>query len=1152
MKFSRLRLSGFKSFVEPTEFLIEPGLTGVVGPNGCGKSNLLEALRWVMGENSYKSMRGSGMEDVIFNGSGNRPQRNMAEVTVYLDNTSRGAPAGFNDSDELEVSRRIEREAGSAYRINGKDARARDVQLLFADASTGSRSPALVRQGQISEIINAKPQNRRRILEEAAGITGLHTRRHEAELKLNGAETNLTRLDDVVGQLEQQLAGLKRQARQAKRYRNLSGEIRKHEAAQLYASWRDASDTVAKASEEFDEVAKVLGQQTKLGSEANRAQLDASEKLPKLREEEMVRAAVVQRLSVERDNLEAEEGRANARRSELEGRLAQCAEDTKREEELLSETSTIRTRLDTEQAALEKAEAGDAEARAGAAKAMQAAAAKVGESQSAHDEANRKLSDLAARRASLQRNVADLGNRLESLGAELSKVDAELETLSGDNGFAAKLESLSADLKALIDGHEQAGSAVEDAEAEVQKLRDQEAKARSAYDDARRQSDTLSTEVRTLTKMLNVADGELWPPLIDAVKVEPGYETALGAALGEDLEAAGDSTAPVHWDALPALKEAQALPAEAKPLIDYVEGPDALTRRLSQVGIVSAEEGKRLQVTLKPGQRLVSLAGDFWRWDGYTAAAEAPTLAARRLEERNRLGQLQQDAAAASKEADQVRTAHQKAREDLSAAVEAEKAVRQKRREASEALETARSALGAHEREMADQSARASALQEARRRVEAGTEEAKEAHAAARNDLDGLENSEALEKEIETLRAAVETDRNAYAEARATHDGLEREAQTRTNRLSAIAEERNAWASRIEKASSQIETLKARAKEADEELAAIAGQPADWEAKRNKLLSALSDAEKERAEAADILAAAETKLSELTRIERDTLDALAETREAHARAEARLEAQRERLEEMTQRIADTLSCEPGEALEMAGFAESSEMPELTQIEGKLEKLKAERERLGGVNLRAEEEVEEISTQIEELVTEREDVINAINKLRGAIGSLNREARQRLLAAFDTVNENFISLFTSLFGGGQAELRLTESDDPLDAGLEIYARPPGKRTQVMSLLSGGEQALTATALIFAVFLTNPSPICVLDEVDAPLDDANVERFCRLLEDMCGKSETRFLVITHHPLTMARMNRLFGVTMAEKGVSQLVSVNLETAEQLREAS
>ncbi|MEM8689298.1 MAG: chromosome segregation protein SMC [Pseudomonadota bacterium] len=1152
MKFSRLRLSGFKSFVEPTEFLIEPGLTGVVGPNGCGKSNLLEALRWVMGENSYKSMRGSGMEDVIFNGSGNRPQRNMAEVTVYLDNASRTAPAGFNDADELEVSRRIEREAGSAYRINGKDARARDVQLLFADASTGSRSPALVRQGQISEIISAKPQNRRRILEEAAGITGLHTRRHEAELKLNGAETNLTRLDDVVGQLEQQLAGLKRQARQAKRYRNLSGEIRKHEAAQLYASWREARDTVNAAIEEFDDVAKVLGQQTKMGSEANRAQLDASEKLPKLREEEMVRAAVLQRLSVERDNLEAEERRANERRTELEGRLAQCAEDTKREEDLLSETNTIRTRLDDEQGALEKAEAGDAQARAAAAKAMQAAAAKVGESQSAHDEANRKLSDMAARRAALERSVADLANRLGALDGELAKVDAELETLSGDNGFTAKLDSLSAQLKALIEQNENAGKSVEEAEARVHKLREEEAAARSAYDETRRQSDTLSTEVRTLTKMLNVADGELWPPLIDAVKVEPGYETALGAALGEDLEAAGDNTAPVHWDGLPPLEPPQDLPKEADALINFVQGPEALTRRLSQVGIVEAEEGKRLQAGLKPGQRLVSRAGDLWRWDGYTAAAEAPTLAARRLEERNRLGQLQKDAAAASKQADQLRTVHQTARDDLSAAVDAEKAARQGRREASDALDKARGALGAHEREMADQSARASALQEARRRVEAGTQEAKEAHAAAEKDLAGLDRSEALEAEIEELRAAAEADRNTYAEARATHDGLEREAQTRSNRLKAIAEERTAWATRIEKANSQIETLQARAKQAQEELDGLAGQPADWEAKRNKLLSALSDAEKKRTEAADILAAAENKLAELTRLERDALDALAETREAHARAEARLEAQRERLDEMTGRIADTLDCKPEDALELAGFTESSEMPDLAQIETKLEKLKAERERLGGVNLRAEEEVEEITTQIDELVTEREDVISAINKLRGAIGSLNREARQRLLAAFDTVNENFISLFTSLFGGGQAELRLTDSDDPLDAGLEIYARPPGKRTQVMSLLSGGEQALTATALIFAVFLTNPSPICVLDEVDAPLDDANVERFCRLLEDMCQKSETRFLVITHHPLTMSRMNRLFGVTMAEKGVSQLVSVSLEAAEQMREAS
>ncbi len=1152
MKFTRLRLSGFKSFVEPSELLIEPGLTGVVGPNGAGKSNLLEGLRWVMGESSYKSMRASGMEDVIFNGSANRPPRNMADVTVYLDNSSRKAPPGFNDNDELEVSRRIEREAGSAYRINGKDARARDVQLLFADASTGSRSPALVRQGQINEIIAAKPQNRRRILEEAAGITGLHTRRHEAELKLNGAETNLTRLDDVVGQLEQQLAALKRQARQAKRYRNLSGEIRKLESAQLYSLWRDASDAVATAKQEFDETVRILAQQTVLASEANRAQLAASEKLPALREQETVRAAVLQRLTVERDNLDAEERRANERRHELQNRLDQVGEDIAREKELLGETDNIRGRLDTEQAELQKADAADAETRAGAAKDMQAATAKVASSQSSYDEANRELSEFRARRGSLEKAVEETSRRLESLQRELSDVGGKISAAHSSDGSASRHAELSNELEKLTQDHGAASLAVEQSETTVRKLREEEMSSRSAYDEVRRRADSLSTEVRTLTKVLNVADGELWPPLIDAIKVASGFEKALGAALGEDLDAAADVAAPVHWDELPPLQTGVSLPAGVTALAEHVEGPASLRRRLSHIGVIPAADGKRLQRELLPGQRLVSLEGDLWRWDGYTAAAEAPTMAAKRLEERNRLGQLQEDAASASRQADEARASYQAIRESLTAATESERGVRAELKQLAAALERSRVQVAAEERRIADENAKTVALEEAHRRIETSIGETRTSLEAATTELQGLGASDEIEARISSLQEAALADRNAYAEARAAHDGLEREAQARAGRLRAIEDERRAWAGRVAKAEAQIETLTSRAEVAKKELGELADQPSEWEERRKKLLSALSDAEAERKEAGDVLVAAESEFNELMGLEREAQAALSETREGHARLEARLEAQNDRLAEVTQRLSDTLRCAPDEALEAAGFSDPSQIPDIERLESKLEKLKAERERLGGVNLRAEEEAEEVESQITEIVSEREDVISAINKLRSAIGSLNREARQRLLGAFDTVNQNFISLFTTLFGGGQAELRLTESEDPLEAGLEIFARPPGKRTQVMSLLSGGEQALTATALIFAVFLTNPSPICVLDEVDAPLDDANVERFCTLLDDMSRKSETRFLVITHHPLTMSRMNRLFGVTMIEKGVSQLVSVNLESAEELLEAS
>ncbi|MGI9481394.1 MAG: chromosome segregation protein SMC [Hyphomicrobiales bacterium] len=1151
MHFDRLRLSGFKSFVEPTELLIDNGLTGVVGPNGCGKSNLLEALRWVMGESSYKSMRASGMDDVIFNGSANRPQRNVAEVSVVLDNSDRIAPLGFNDNDVLEVSRRIERESGSAYKINGKDARARDVQLLFADASTGSRSPALVRQGQISELIGAKPQNRRRILEEAAGITGLHTRRHEAELKLRAAETNLTRLDDVVGQLEQQLAGLKRQARQASRYKNISGEIRRLEAAQLYVGWKDADEAVTTAKAEFDDAVRTMGLATRVVSEAGRAQLDASEKLPALREQETIRAAVLQRLLVEQEQLAEEERRAGSRRHELSSRLEQIAQDTAREQEIISDNDAILARLDEEEGELRAFVESAAEDRTKAAHTLQAAADKLASAQETYDEANQALSELSSERTGLERTCSELESRISRIKEELSKVDASFSELDMDGEWKTAGAALLADIAQREANSAQADEAVRTAETGTRAAREDESSARGAFDELRRTSDNLSTEVRTLTKLLNVADGELWPPLIDALKVDPGYETALGAALGDDIDAAGDESAPVHWAALPELA-AEPLPGNAVSLARHVNAPAVLVRRLTHVGVVDADDGKALQSLLKPGQRLVSKKGDLWRWDGFVAASEAPTAAAKRLAERNRLGDLQVQAEAASSAANEARTAYEEARQRVEQAVQAERSAREHQRSAVVALNAARKAMSDHERAASDKTARASALEEARRRLADDLSETETGLESTNAELAGLAPLTDLEEKRTATAEALEHERSVYSEARATHDGLEREATSRENRLSAITSEREQWRKRLEKANSQITTLAARETETKEELKKLDELPDQWTNRRNKLLNALSEAEAGKKQASDVLAEAESKLSDLTRAEKEAQEALAATRENHARLEARLEAARERLQEMKHRIAEVLSCAPEQALETAGFKEGAEIPSLDHIEARLAKLKGERERLGGVNLRAEEEVAEVGEQIDEMVRERDDLISAIHKLRYGIGSLNKEARERLLNAFDTVNENFRELFTKLFNGGQAELKLTESDDPLEAGLEIFARPPGKRTQVMSLLSGGEQALTASALIFAVFLTNPSPICVLDEVDAPLDDSNVERYCNLLDEMCAKTTTRFLVITHHPLTMSRMNRLFGVTMMEKGVSQLVSVDLEAAEQLREAS
>jgi chromosome segregation protein len=1151
MKFSKLRLSGFKSFVEPTELVIKPGLTGIVGPNGCGKSNLLEALRWVMGESSYKSMRGAGMEDVIFSGTTKRPSRNMAEVMLTLDNDERDAPPSFNEFDTLEISRRIERDAGSAYRINGKDVRARDVQLLFADASTGSRSPALVRQGQIGEIISSKPQARRRILEEAAGITGLHTRRHEAELKLKAAETNLERLEDVLAQLETQLQNLRRQARQAVRYKELSAEIRRLEAAGLYLAWKDAGAAVEAENRTLNEFTRVLGEQTRAVSEMTRMRDQSAEGLPKLRETEAVRAAVLQRLTLEREGLEREEAQALEKRKDIEARIEQINRDLAREKELLGDTDGVMKRLADEQATLEAATQGDGEARATAAKALQAEAEKLAEAQGRADEANARLSELMARHHAIARQITEAQSRIARDEADLARTREKHAGIVAQTGGDDATSSLSNDIDGAVARAAAAETEAGQAEIALRDVRAAQAEAHQAYDEARRTSEALTTEVRTLTKLLHVADGELWPPLIDALKVDAGYETALGAALGDDIDAPADEAAPVHWRALPALDDMPELPGALQKLADVVKAPAALARRLAMVAVVDKAEGARLQPALKPGQRLVSLEGDLWRWDGYTAAADAPTAAAKRLAERNRLGALQVESAAASVTTEAARAVLEKVREAVKLAEVRERDARQGWREATAAVEVARKALSEHERAMGEQMRQASVLEETARRIEAQLVEAREALAALTSEQSGLPQAAGEEDQLRALRAVVDQHRASYTEARAGHDSLEREAKARAQRLSSIADERRQWTQRAERASNQIGELEKRADGLRNELGSLADLPAVFQTRRTKLMNAASQAETERQQAADALASAENALRGRDAELREANESLVRTREEHARAGARSEAAEARVADARQRIAEALQCKPEDVVHNAGI-DADNLPSADDAERKLVQLKEQRERLGAVNLRAEEEAAEISAQVETMITERDDLTQAIGKLRHGISSLNREGRTRLLEAFERVNGNFSSLFETLFGGGKAELKLVESDDPLEAGLELIANPPGKKPTVLSLLSGGEQALTAMALIFAVFMTNPSPICVLDEVDAPLDDHNVERFCNLLDAMLERTETRFLIITHHGLTMARMHRLFGVTMMERGVSQLVSVDLEAAEGMREAS
>ena len=1082
MKLTRLRLLGFKSFVEPTDFLIEPGLTGVVGPNGCGKSNLVEALRWVMGETSHKSLRAADMDDVIFSGTNNRPGRNNAEVAIQIDNRARKAPAQFNEHETLDVSRRIEREAGSTYRINGREVRARDVHILFADASTGSRSPSMVHQGRIGEIIQAKPEQRRRVLEEAAGISGLHARRHEAELRLRAAEHNLARLEDVINQLAGQIDALKRQARQAIRYRAVAERVRKAEATLFHLRWVAANAELAEAEQAKSAAVRLVAARSGEQAEASKHQALAAAALPALREAEARAAAALQRLTMARETLDREETRATERMAELDRRLVQLGDDIERERRLAADAQAALARLASEEAELQREVKANDERRAGVDKRVAQADAVLARSEKAADELTATLADLTARRHALEHAAREHEDRAARLADEVAAVEAALEQVEAKGRD---------DLVPLAKAAESTRTAVAEAEAEALRAEAAHSAARQALDlargplaEAERRSQRLDTEAKTLAKLLHVDVRKLWPPALDRVTVDKGYEAALGAALGDDLEAPIDPSAPMRWAGAVIDVADPALPDGVRALGDHVKAPKELARRLAQIGVIKRDEAARLAPMLKPGQRLVSREGDLWRWDGFSVAADAPAGAARRLAGKNRLAEIEAELKAARHEVEDKQKAVTAAEAEVASAAQAEAAARAHWRTLQHEAQAARERHAEAERETSRNAARLSALREAAARLTASREEATAGRNEAQRALKALPAAANIETQLAGARGEIEGQRARLAEVRA-------------------------------------------------------------------LIGEIETAQVERRAAADQLAQGENALAEADRAARAALEAMGTAREEAARAEERFEGGKRRLGDVAHEIREMLEIEPAEVANLAGIDPGKALPDVAEVEGDLERLRRDRERLGAVNLRAEEELREVETQHGSLTSERDDLVEAIKRLRQGIQNLNREARERLLASFEMVSNHFKHLFTELFGGGTAELQLIEHEDPLEAGLEIIAKPPGKKPATLSLLSGGEQALTALALIFAVFLTNPAPICVLDEVDAPLDDHNIERFCDLLDEMTRSTDTRFVIITHNPITMARMNRLYGVTMAERGVSQLVSVDLEGAVKLREA-
>ena len=855
MEFKKIQLNGFKSFADKTNFLIEHGLTGIVGPNGCGKSNIVESLRWVMGETSAKSMRGSGMEDVIFNGTSNKSSKNIAEVSISVDNASHDGPMQYKDLDHIEVRRKIEKDKGSKFYINDKEVRARDAQMFFADLSTGAHSPSMISQGRIGALVTAKPTDRRAILEEAANISGLHVRRHEAELRLNAAETNLKRADELRRQQEKQLANLQKQAEEATKYKLISEEIKKIEAGLYYLKLLDIDNEIRIENEINNEAEGEVSNFNQQIAQFENLIKTETDKVSPLREKNIENLSKIQRLNLELQNLDEENVRTQDEIENIKKSLKTIEEDIDREKGIVIDANSNERRLKEEK-------------------------------------------------------------------AELIEIDSkyfETEKLSNEDLEKAK--------------------------------------------------NLLKDEQKSVDEIINIfADGN------------------INIAIGP-------------------IKNVKNTITRAKELINNNEINQALTLL------------DRCQIEI----------------DGF---------------------------------------------------------------------------------------------------------------------LDNLEDEESKKKlsNINEKNENIKLLQEKYADSFSKNQSIKKESVKRNERIKAIESEVESWKNLLSNSEKMVTELTERKNKLLSQLNERDQQPKAQAERKGQITEGLRISQNEKIENEKIIEETDKKINSLRLELNDVQERSIQIRERKASSGATVEGLKKRKEDLLERVSSELNLEENDILENSNLNGVEELPDSVAQEDALDKKKNEREKLGSVNLRADEETSKYEIEIKKMEQDREDLVSAIIKLKESINELNQKGRERLLEAFEKVNRKFNEVYTKLFNGGNAKLELVDSDDPLEAGLEMLVSPPGKRLQSITLLSGGEQALTALSLIFAVFLTNPSPICVLDEVDAPLDDANVTRFCGLLDDLTKITDTKFIIVTHHALTMSKMNRLYGVTMPEKGISQLVAVDLQKAESM----
>ena len=855
MEFKKIQLNGFKSFADKTNFLIEDGLTGIVGPNGCGKSNIVESLRWAMGETSAKSMRGSGMEDVIFNGTSNKTSKNIAEVSITINNENHVGPIQYKELDQIEVRRKIEKDKGSKFYINNKEVRARDAQMFFADLSTGAHSPSMISQGRIGALVTAKPTDRRAILEEAANISGLHVRRHEAELRLNAAETNLKRADELRRQQEKQLTNLQKQAEEATKYKLISEEIKKIEAGLYYLKLLDIDNEIRVENEINTEAQGGVSSFNQQIAEFEKLIRSETDKVTPLREKNIENLSKIQRMNLELQSLDEENIRTQDEIENLKKSLKTIEEDIDRERGIVIDANSNEKRLKEEK-------------------------------------------------------------------NELIVIDSkyfQTEKLSNEDLENAK--------------------------------------------------DQLKGEQKAVDKIIDIfANGNI------NISIDP-------------------------------IKEVINTIEKIKELINNNEANQALTLL------------DRTKIELN--NFLNNLAND---------------------ESKNKLTDINE-----------------------------------------------------------------------------------------KND-----NIKLLQER--------------YADSFSKNQSIKKESIKRNERIKTIEIEVDSWKNLLSNSQKMVSELTERKNKLLSQLNQRDQKPQVQAEKKGQITEGLRISENEKTENEKIIEETDKKINSLRLELNEVQEKSTQIRERKASSGATIEGLKKRKDDLLERVSSELNLEEENILENSNLNGVEELPNSIAQEDSLDEKKKQREKLGSVNLRADEETNKYKVEIKKMEQDREDLVSAILKLKESINELNQKGRERLLGAFERVNRKFNEVYTKLFNGGNAKLELVDSDDPLEAGLEMLVSPPGKRLQSITLLSGGEQALTALSLIFAVFLTNPSPICVLDEVDAPLDDANVTRFCSLLDDLTKITNTKFIIVTHHALTMSKMNRLYGVTMPEKGISQLVAVDLQKAESM----